>query len=159
MPSTVTALGLWYFASILSCPFLPFIDSQVPRCCCSILIYCFDVESEIGLFEEALLKARACSSRTFQWARTRSNTSSFLPCTLRACSTWNRPTVSSLLLAHRHGRIRSPILCSGYLGGHNMAQAEAARASPPVQSMATCCLAKNSSVPCTDCCTSFQARR
>jgi len=40
-----------------------------------------------------------------------------------------------------------------------MAQAEATGASPPVQSMATRCLAKNSSVPCTDCCTPFQARR
>jgi hypothetical protein len=40
-----------------------------------------------------------------------------------------------------------------------MAQIEATGASPPVQSMATCCLAKNSSVPCTDCCTFFQARR
>jgi hypothetical protein len=40
-----------------------------------------------------------------------------------------------------------------------MAQAEATGASPPVQSMATRCLAKNSSVPCTDCCTLFQAWR
>src|SRR5271155_5100730 len=101
MPSTVTGLGLLASATISPCPLLPFIDSQAPRCRFSIPIHRFDVDGEIDHIEESQLKARVCSSQTFQWARTRPNTSSFHPCTPRACLIWNRPTVSSLLLAPR----------------------------------------------------------
>jgi hypothetical protein len=65
MPSTVTGLGLLAFATILPCPLLPFIDSQIPRCRFSIPIHRFDVDGEIYRIEETQLKARARSSRTF----------------------------------------------------------------------------------------------
>jgi hypothetical protein len=51
-------LGPLAFATVLPCPLLPFIDSEVPRCRFSIPIHRFDVEGEIDRIKESQLESQ-----------------------------------------------------------------------------------------------------